>query len=296
MSEWPHAPAAADGDDPSIPLLTDRIYLPAVDLDTALPPSFAPHAPAVTTGAAADEATAYEVIADGGTAQAAIADEAVADEAGPLPVEREVAAATATDDTERQAADASIEVELDRDLVAASDADFDAHQHRHESDVALSCSTGELFGRLVGSTVTYYLSNHATVSATVFAGCAGPGCSVDPNTVKVVTDRDGYALYFSRATIPWNRDRFAAASSPRPEWTEGVLRHLGIYAYRAGFLAGYAQLPASPLERIESLEQLRVLWNGGRIAVEIAAQAPPAGVDTAEDLERVRAVLAAAQR
>jgi 3-deoxy-manno-octulosonate cytidylyltransferase (CMP-KDO synthetase) len=147
------------------------------------------------------------------------------------------------------------------------------------------------------SQVANALETHpAAQMATLAAALSDPDQLFDPNTVKVVTDRDGYALYFSRATIPWNRDRFAAAASPRPEWTEGVLRHLGIYAYRAGFLAGYAQLPASPLERIESLEQLRVLWNGGRIAVEIAAQAPPAGVDTAEDLERVRAVLAAAQR
>lgn len=116
----------------------------------------------------------------------------------------------------------------------------------------------------------------------------------DPNTVKVVLDRDGYALYFSRATIPWHRDRFRKDIEPGNDWTEGVLRHLGIYAYRAGFLAGYADLPPSPLERIESLEQLRVLWNGGRIAVDVAAEAPPAGVDTDQDLQRVRAVLAPA--
>lgn len=115
----------------------------------------------------------------------------------------------------------------------------------------------------------------------------------DTNTVKVVSDRDGYALYFSRATIPWKRDQFVKGAEPQTAWLEGVHRHLGIYAYRAGFLAGYAGLPVSPIERMESLEQLRVLWNGGRIAVEVVEDAPPAGVDTAEDLARVIAALGA---
>jgi 3-deoxy-manno-octulosonate cytidylyltransferase (CMP-KDO synthetase) len=109
----------------------------------------------------------------------------------------------------------------------------------------------------------------------------------DTHTVKVVTDRNGYALYFSRATIPWNRDLFAADAPPQPDWLHGVYRHLGIYAYHAGFLASYANLHVSAIERMESLEQLRVLWNGGRIAVDVAVDAPPAGVDTAEDLARV---------
>jgi 3-deoxy-manno-octulosonate cytidylyltransferase (CMP-KDO synthetase) len=109
----------------------------------------------------------------------------------------------------------------------------------------------------------------------------------DPNVVKVVRDRRGMALYFSRATIPWKRDLFRSDSAPEPAWADGVLRHLGIYAYRAGFLARYTRLPVSPLEAAESLEQLRILWNGDRIVVAIAAEAPPAGVDTGADLERV---------
>jgi 3-deoxy-manno-octulosonate cytidylyltransferase (CMP-KDO synthetase) len=116
----------------------------------------------------------------------------------------------------------------------------------------------------------------------------------DSNTVKVVMDREGYALYFSRATIPWKRDMFAAGLEPEPSWLDGVYRHLGIYAYRAGFLSGYGSLPVSPIERMESLEQLRVLWNGGRIAVAIAEEVPPTGVDTAEDLARAVAALAGA--
>lgn len=115
----------------------------------------------------------------------------------------------------------------------------------------------------------------------------------DPNAVKVVADKDGYALYFSRATIPWKRDLFdTGPDTPvQAAWLDDVLRHLGIYAYRAGFLAGYAALPISPIEQMESLEQLRVLWNGGRIALAIAARTPPPGVDTADDLVRVSALL-----
>ncbi|MCB1924727.1 MAG: 3-deoxy-manno-octulosonate cytidylyltransferase [Gammaproteobacteria bacterium] len=115
----------------------------------------------------------------------------------------------------------------------------------------------------------------------------------DPNCVKVVTDHAGYALYFSRATIPWKRDMFKRDATAESAWLEGIHRHLGIYAYRAGFLTRYASLPVSPIERMEALEQLRVLWNGGRIAVDIAQHVPPAGVDTAEDLARVSAVLSA---
>ncbi|MFB9134451.1 3-deoxy-manno-octulosonate cytidylyltransferase [Vibrio olivae] len=106
----------------------------------------------------------------------------------------------------------------------------------------------------------------------------------NPNAVKVVTDRDGYALYFSRATIPWDRDGF---SSQEREIKTPLLRHVGIYAYRAGFINQYVNWPASTLEMIESLEQLRVLWYGERIHVDVAKEAPPAGVDTPEDLAAV---------
>jgi 3-deoxy-manno-octulosonate cytidylyltransferase (CMP-KDO synthetase) len=117
---------------------------------------------------------------------------------------------------------------------------------------------------------------------------------LNPNVVKVVLDRNGYAAYFSRAPIPYPRDRFAELVAAR----EGAraklpaeltaLRHLGIYAYRARFLAQYAELSAAPTEQLESLEQLRVLWHGYRIAVSVIGEAPPAGVDTPEDLARVR--------
>lgn len=110
----------------------------------------------------------------------------------------------------------------------------------------------------------------------------------NPNVVKVVTDALGRAMYFSRAPIPWWRDApipGQAASGPG-----APLRHIGIYGYRAGFLRRYPQLPPSPLEAVESLEQLRVLWHGERIAVHVALQPPGPGVDTPEDLARVRAL------
>ena len=110
----------------------------------------------------------------------------------------------------------------------------------------------------------------------------------DPNVVKVVLDAAGRALYFSRAAIPWWRDARAAAQPALP--TPAALRHIGLYAYRAGFLRSFARLAPSPLEAIESLEQLRVLWHGQRIAVHVSASRPGPGVDTPADLERVRAL------
>jgi 3-deoxy-manno-octulosonate cytidylyltransferase (CMP-KDO synthetase) len=115
---------------------------------------------------------------------------------------------------------------------------------------------------------------------------------VNPNVVKVVSDEAGYALYFSRAPIPWPRDAFAASQAMPHEL--GALRHIGLYAYRAGFLRIYAGLASSPLERYEMLEQLRVLWHGFRISLGITPLAPAPGVDTPEDLERVRRLLPSA--
>jgi 3-deoxy-manno-octulosonate cytidylyltransferase (CMP-KDO synthetase) len=105
----------------------------------------------------------------------------------------------------------------------------------------------------------------------------------NPNIVKVVMDEKGRALYFSRGEIPYARD--ASRSEPVPEGL--ACRHIGIYAYRAGFLETYSALPPAPIERHEALEQLRLLWHGYKIGV-IRADVPHAGVDTLEDLERVR--------
>ena len=113
----------------------------------------------------------------------------------------------------------------------------------------------------------------------------------DPNAVKVVADAHERALYFSRAPIPWDRDAFAQAGDAMPEgeW----LRHIGIYAYRAGFLRQFAQMPPGRLEQLEKLEQLRVLEAGFRIAVAVTPDSFPPGVDTPEDLARAEAHLAA---
>jgi 3-deoxy-manno-octulosonate cytidylyltransferase (CMP-KDO synthetase) len=114
----------------------------------------------------------------------------------------------------------------------------------------------------------------------------------DPNCVKVVRDLRGRALYFSRAPVPWARDALAHDRMAMPEGLE-VLRHIGIYAYRAGFLKAFAHLPATPLERAEALEQLRALEHGHAIAVRITPETFPPGVDTEEDLARAERTLAA---
>lgn len=111
----------------------------------------------------------------------------------------------------------------------------------------------------------------------------------NPNVVKVVTDKEGYAIYFSRATIPWDRNNF---SKDPIEVHNDLKRHIGIYGYRAGFIGKYIGWEPSPIERIESLEQLRVLWYGEKIHVDVAIEVPPPGVDTPEDLENVRQLLA----
>lgn len=108
----------------------------------------------------------------------------------------------------------------------------------------------------------------------------------NPNIVKVVLDKHGNALYFSRAPIPWPRDAYAQ-NQPLPQ-NVTVLRHIGIYAYRAGFLRAYGQLAPSIIEQVESLEQLRALYHGYKIGVTKTNQAPPSGVDTEQDLQVVR--------
>ncbi|WP_137920108.1 3-deoxy-manno-octulosonate cytidylyltransferase [Hydrogenophaga sp. 2FB] len=134
------------------------------------------------------------------------------------------------------------------------------------------------------------------VMSTAAHAIASTADFLNPNVVKVVLDRLGTALYFSRAPIAWWRDGMApllesspgaALPSPAP------LRHIGIYGYRAGFLRQFPSLEPAPLEHTESLEQLRVLWHGQRIAVHLTEHAPGPGVDTPEDLRRVRELLLA---
>jgi len=127
------------------------------------------------------------------------------------------------------------------------------------------------------------------VMSTVAHPISELGEFINPNVVKVVLDAQGRALYFTRATVPWWRDGNAAAGVQTLP-TPAPLRHLGLYGYRAGFLRSFPQMQPAPLEQCEALEQLRVLWHGERIAVHVTTHASGPGVDTPEDLARVRAL------
>jgi 3-deoxy-manno-octulosonate cytidylyltransferase (CMP-KDO synthetase) len=139
--------------------------------------------------------------------------------------------------------------------------------------------------KLINQVAQTLADNAACAISTVAVPIVEAAEITNPNVVKVVLNRANEALYFSRATIPFVRD-------PDSKQALTHLRHLGIYAYRADFLEAYTRLDPAPPEQAEALEQLRALWNGYRIAVHTASEAPPAGVDTAEDLERVRRILA----
>lgn len=135
------------------------------------------------------------------------------------------------------------------------------------------------------------LARHPPASvATLCAALEHAADLFDPHVVKVVRDKEDYALYFSRAPIPWDRSAFAdddVRELPHPHY----FRHIGIYAYRAGFIQEYVNWPECELERAEALEQLRVLWNGGKIHVAEALALPGPGVDTEEDLARAEILL-----
>lgn len=146
--------------------------------------------------------------------------------------------------------------------------------------------------------VAAVLEASAAPVATLATPVDEPAQLFDPNVVKVVRDAHGLALYFSRAPIPWLRDRFGKGGDRAAPLPKDVpfLRHIGIYAYRAGFLRRFAALSPGSLEQAEALEQLRMLEAGHRIAVGIAPEAFPAGVDTEADLLRVEALLARAPK
>ncbi|MDD5462977.1 MAG: 3-deoxy-manno-octulosonate cytidylyltransferase [Methylococcales bacterium] len=126
--------------------------------------------------------------------------------------------------------------------------------------------------------------------ATLAAKIIDPEEIFNPNAVKVVVNKAGYALYFSRAPIPWDRDAFARQGR-EPSAKMPYLRHIGMYAYRVDFLKRYCSWEASPLESVESLEQLRILWQGEAVLVKVVDKTPEAGVDTEEDLLRVKQLL-----
>jgi len=150
---------------------------------------------------------------------------------------------------------------------------------------------------LIGEVAHTLARRTAASIATACHAIADPAEAFNPNVVKVVVDHAGNALYFSRAPIPFARDAWSAhlGGSAPAILPEGLpcYRHIGIYAYRAGFLRAYAKLAPAPIEQFEALEQLRALWHGHRIAVAVVAAAPPPGVDTPADLERVRRLLGA---
>jgi 3-deoxy-manno-octulosonate cytidylyltransferase (CMP-KDO synthetase) len=144
---------------------------------------------------------------------------------------------------------------------------------------------------LIDSCAALLAERRECVMATVAHAIDDRADFENPNVVKVVLDARGQALYFSRAPIPWPRDDGASAA---PSPTAPALRHVGLYAYRAAFLRRFPRLARSPLEDIERLEQLRVLWHGERIAVHVSMLAAGVGVDTAEDLAQARRLVAAA--
>ena len=148
---------------------------------------------------------------------------------------------------------------------------------------------------LIRATAQALFDHPAASMATVSHRIHDPAEVFNPNVVKVVTDKDGYALYFSRAPIPWARDDWASPPfdlpPPLPEGLP-MQRHIGLYAYRVGFLKAYPGLSRPGIELHESLEQLRALWHGYRIIVIESAEPIAPGVDTQADLEKVRALLA----
>lgn len=149
------------------------------------------------------------------------------------------------------------------------------------------CMPATLIDQVAGD-----MHKHPAASvATLYSRITDRRTLFDPHVVKVVCDAEGYALYFSRAPIPWHRDEFIDADKPLPAET-GFARHIGLYAYRAGYLANFVAWKHAPIEIAESLEQLRVLWHGGKIHVSEAREKPGPGVDTREDLIRASRCLA----
>lgn len=146
--------------------------------------------------------------------------------------------------------------------------------------------------RLISAVADLLAARPEAAIATACHPIADAAEAFNPNVVKVVLDREGRALYFSRATIPWARDAFAARRDAIPPDLP-LYRHYGLYAYRVRFLRGFPLLAPAPIERFEALEQLRALWHGYRIVVEVTTGTPAPGVDTPEDLEHVRALYAA---
>ena len=161
----------------------------------------------------------------------------------------------------------------------------------HDDDIVVNVQGDEplIDPRLVAA-VANLLAKHPQAAMGTAAHAIGSVADfTNPNIVKVVMDAAGLAQYFSRAPIPWWRDGWVDGHMALPD--PAPLRHIGIYAYRTGFLRAFPTLAPAPTEATEALEQLRALWHGYRIAVHVTDNAPGPGVDTPEDLEKVRSIL-----
>lgn len=159
----------------------------------------------------------------------------------------------------------------------------------HDADIVVNIQGDEplIDPRLIRDVAAQLATHPNAAMATACHPISAREEVFNPNVVKVVLDRESDALYFSRAPVPYCRDAFSHGSAPLLR-DAPVYRHVGIYAYRAGFLKAFSRLVPPAIEKLEALEQLRALWHGHRITVFIASEAPVPGVDTPEDLERVR--------
>lgn len=168
-------------------------------------------------------------------------------------------------------------------------AEVSAQLKWHDADIVVNVQGDEplLDPALIESVAAALRDDPEAAMATASHPLTAVDDFFNPNVVKVVCDARGRALYFSRAPIPWDRDQFAGGRDALPA-NLPAQRHIGLYAYRVSFLRCFGQLAAPPLERCESLEQLRALWHGYPIQVVSVDHPPVPGVDTAEDLERVR--------
>ncbi len=179
------------------------------------------------------------------------------------------------------------------DHVSGTDriAEVVSNQNWHEDSIVINVQGDEplIDPALIVQVAETLANNNEAIMATACHAIHDKQDFLNPNVVKVVLDKNGNALYFSRAPIPYPRDAFAAGGDIRQQMP--IYRHVGIYAYKAKFLTQYAQIPAAAIEQYESLEQLRVLYQGFKIAVTIFAGHIAAGVDTEADLAYVRSLL-----
>ena len=162
----------------------------------------------------------------------------------------------------------------------------------HDADIVVNVQGDEplLDAALIARMAALLAQDEDAAIATACHRITNVDEAFNPNVVKVVLDARNRALYFSRATIPWARDAFAVDRRSLPQALP-LYRHYGLYAYRVAFLRQFPNLARAPIEAFEALEQLRALWHGYRIVVEITGGTPAPGVDTEDDLARVRALL-----